>query len=54
MNGPSREKRGFSIHMDNSALVLPAAKLSASLTRMASDYFTLATVLQSLGEEIIY
>ena len=44
----------FSIPLDNSHIVVQAAKLSASLTRMASDFFTLATVLQALGEDVSY
>ena len=45
---------GFSIALDNSHIVVAAAKMSAALTRIASDYFTLATVLQAAGEDVSY
>lgn len=44
----------FSIPLDSSHIVVSAAKMSAAMTRMASDYINLATVLQALGEDISY
>lgn len=44
----------YSVCLDNSDFVGMAAALSAGLTRMASDFANLATILQSMGEEIQY
>lgn len=45
---------GYRVVNDYSDIVTAVARASTAASRMASSYLTLATVLQSLGEDISY
>jgi hypothetical protein len=43
---------GFTVSLDQSDLVTNSHKMAAALERIASNYMTLASVLQALGEDV--
>ncbi len=45
---------GFRVVRDNSQLVAEAATAAAALTCIARDFTSLATILESLGENVCY
>lgn len=44
----------FSVMLDNTDFVGSAAKAASALSTMSAHYLNLATILQSLGEDIVY